>query len=56
MVMYDLTTLHFEVTDEDRLRRVGMSNYAEVSLMPTSGWAERCLCWSAVRVGVADAA
>ncbi|WOQ15451.1 IS1634 family transposase [Raineyella sp. W15-4] len=25
LVMYDLTTLHFEITDEDRLRKVGMS-------------------------------
>lgn len=25
MVMYDVTTLHFEVTDEDDLRKVGMS-------------------------------
>jgi Transposase DDE domain len=25
MVMYDVTTLHFEITDEDELRKVGMS-------------------------------
>lgn len=25
LVMYDVTTLHFEVTDEDQLRKVGMS-------------------------------
>lgn len=35
-VLYDLTTLYFETPKEDRLRKVGMSNYAEVSVMPRS--------------------
>ena len=30
LVMYDLTTLHFEVTNEDRLRKVGMSKERRV--------------------------
>lgn len=60
MVMYDCTTLHFEISDEDTgskpLRKVGMSNYAEVSVMPRSvpGW--RRPCCSAAWAGVARAA
>lgn len=37
LVMYDLTTLHFEVTDEDRLRRVGMSKEHRVDPQVTVG-------------------
>ncbi|MFK5636133.1 hypothetical protein [Ornithinimicrobium sp. LYQ103] len=46
-VLYDLTTLHFETPKEDSLRKVGMSNYAEVTVMPRSssrGWGRG---WSA---------
>lgn len=37
LVMYDLTTLHFEVTDEDRLRRVGMSKEHRIDPQVTVG-------------------
>lgn len=35
--MYDLTTLHFEVSDEDRLRKVGMSKEHRVDPQLTVG-------------------
>ncbi|MEV4902740.1 hypothetical protein AB0K08_15545 [Citricoccus sp. NPDC055426] len=47
VVLYDVTTLYFEATDEDELRKVGMSNYAEVSVMPMSSSGRRESCWSA---------
>ena len=47
LVLYDLTKLHFETDKEDSLRKVGMSNYAEVAVMPRSGRGCRCSCWSA---------
>ena len=37
LVMYDLTTLHFEITDEDRLRKVGMSKERRVDPQVTVG-------------------
>lgn len=37
LVMYDLTTLHFEVSDEDRLRKVGMSKEHRVDPQVTVG-------------------
>ena len=37
LVMYDLTTLHFEVTNEDRLRKVGMSKERRVDPQITVG-------------------
>lgn len=37
LVMYDLTTLHFEITDEDRLRKVGMSKEHRVDPQVTVG-------------------
>ncbi len=37
LVMYDLTTLHFEVTDEDRLRKVGMSKEHRIDPQVTVG-------------------
>lgn len=37
LVMYDLTTLHFEITDEDRLRKVGMSKERRVDPQITVG-------------------
>nr|WP_255443555.1 IS1634 family transposase [Tessaracoccus sp. MC1679] len=37
LVMYDLTTLHFEVTNEDRLRKVGMSKERRVDPQVTVG-------------------
>ncbi len=37
LVMYDLTTLHFEITDEDRLRKVGMSKEHRIDPQVTVG-------------------
>ncbi len=37
MVLYDLTTLYFEVADEDRLRKVGMSKERRVDPQITVG-------------------
>ncbi|OIQ82039.1 hypothetical protein GALL_361850 [mine drainage metagenome] len=37
MIMYDVTTLHFEVGDDDDLRRVGMSKAAAWTLRSRSG-------------------
>ena len=37
LVMYDLTTLHFEIADEDRLRKVGMSKEHRVDPQVTVG-------------------
>lgn len=37
LVMYDLTTLHFEVADEDRLRKVGMSKEHRIDPQVTVG-------------------
>src|SRR5665811_2514724 len=37
LVMYDLTTLHFEITDEDTLRKVGMSKEHRVDPQVTVG-------------------
>ena len=37
LVMYDLTTLHFEISDEDRLRKVGMSKEHRVDPQVTVG-------------------
>lgn len=43
LVMYDVTTLHFEISDEDKLRRVGMSKehrvdpQVQVGLLVDSG-------------------
>src|SRR5699024_12073737 len=34
LVLYDVTTLYFEAEDEDDLRKVGFSNYVDVSVMP----------------------
>ena len=46
LVLYDVTTLYFEAETEDALRKVGYSNYAEVPVMPRSGWSGWCLCCS----------
>jgi hypothetical protein len=56
LVLYDVTTLYFEADKEDDLRKVGYSNYAEVSVMPRSSSQRRCSCWSAGLAGVARAA
>ena len=56
MIMYDVTTLHFEVGDEDDPRRVGMSNYAEVVDMPMSGSGWWRSCRSGAWAGVVGAA
>ena len=37
LVMYDLTSLHFEIADEDRLRKVGMSKERRVDPQITVG-------------------
>ena len=47
LLCYDVTTLYFETDTEDDLRKVGFSNYAEVSVMQMSGSGWRCSCWSA---------
>ena len=55
-LMYDVTTLHFENDDEDSLRKVGMSNYPEVWVMPmlpSSWWCSRR---STLQQGVGTAA
>ena len=57
MVLYDVTTLHFEVADEDDLRRVGMSKehrvdpQVQVGLLvdPTGFPLERSKCSRATR-------
>ena len=50
LVLYDVTTLHFEAEKEDPgasgLRKVGYSNYAEVVVMPRSWSRRRCSCRS----------
>ena len=56
LVLYDVTTLYFEAENEDGLRRVGYSNYAEVPVMPRSSSVWRCSCCSACLAGVARAA
>jgi len=56
LVLYDTTTLYFEAEKEDDLRKVGYSNYAEVTVMPRSsfrGWGRG---WSAGWEAVARAA
>jgi len=56
LVLYDVTTLYFEAEDEDALRKVGFSNYAEVVVMPRSSCWGGCSCWSGAREGEARAA
>jgi len=60
LIMYDCTTLHFEIGEEDTgptaLRKVGMSNYAEVVVMSRSAPRWWCSCWSAGQGGAARAA
>lgn len=56
LVLYDVTTLYFEAENEDDLRKVGYSNYADVAVMPTSASRGGCSCWSGACVGAATAA
>jgi NADH:ubiquinone oxidoreductase subunit len=56
LLLYDVTTLYFEAENEDELRKVGYSNYAEVAVMPRSWWLWWCSCCSAGLAGVARAA
>jgi hypothetical protein len=56
LVLYDVSTLYFEIDEGDGFREPGFSNYAEVVVMPRSpsgGW---CSGWSAAGVGVVGAA
>ncbi|HEX9034125.1 MAG TPA: hypothetical protein VF834_19970, partial [Streptosporangiaceae bacterium] len=56
LVLYDVSTLHFETDKGDGFRESGFSNYAEVPVMPRSSSAWRCWCCSACLAGVARAA
>jgi len=56
LVLYDVSTLHFETDVGDGFREPGFSNYAEVAVMPRSWGLGRCSCCSAGRAGVARAA
>ncbi len=56
LCLYDVTTLYLQAEQEDDLRKVGYSNYAEVAVMPRSSSGRRCLCCSAGWAGVARAA
>jgi hypothetical protein len=56
LVLYDVTTLHFETDDEDDLRKVGMSKehrvdpQVQVGLLVDPGWFPwRCTCSRATR-------
>ena len=56
LILYDVTTLHFEVGDEDDLRKVGMSKEHRVDPRSRSGcsWTRagsrwRCTCSRATR-------
>ena len=53
LVLYDVTTLDFEAENEDELRKVGYSNYAEVVIMPTcpSTWWRPCRSTGLVGAG-----
>ena len=56
LVLYDVSTLHFETDAGDGFREPGFSNYAEVAVMPRwwwPGWCSRC---SVVWAGPARAA
>ena len=56
LLLYDVTTLYFETDNDDELRKVGYSNYAEVPVMPRSWWLWWCSCCSAGLEAVARAA
>lgn len=56
LLLYDVTTLYFEAENEDDLRKVGYSNYAEVAVMPRWWRPGRCSCCSVGWAGVARAA
>jgi hypothetical protein len=59
LVLYDVSTLHFETDAGDGFREPGFSNYAELAVMPRSWWLWWLWwrwCCSAVLVGVARAA
>jgi hypothetical protein len=56
LVLYDVTTLHFERNDEDKLRKVGMSKEHRVDpqvqaglLAEPAGFLSRCTCSRATR-------
>jgi hypothetical protein len=44
LLLYDVTTLYFEAENEDDLRKVGFSNYAEVGVVPRSWWPRTPAC------------
>ena len=56
LVLYDVSTLHFETDAGDGFREPGFSNYAEVPVMPRSWWLWWCSCCSAGLEAVARAA
>ena len=47
LILFDVSTLYFEIDEGDGFREPGFSNYAEVVVMPR--WRSRrwCPCWSA---------
>jgi hypothetical protein len=51
LVLYDVSTLHFETDAGDGFREPGFSNYAAVPVMPRSWWLWRCSCCSVVSAG-----
>jgi hypothetical protein len=51
LVLYDVSTLHFETDAGDGFREPGFSNYAELAVMPRSWWLWRCSCCLAALVG-----
>jgi hypothetical protein len=56
LVLYDVSTLHFETDAGDGFREPGFSNYAEVAVMPMPWWRWWCSCCSARLAGVTRAA
>ena len=56
LVLYDVSTLYFETDAGDGFREPGISNYAEVAVMPKPWWRWWCSCCSARLAGVTRAA
>ena len=56
LVLYDVSTLHFETDAGDGFREPGFSNYAEVPVMPRSWRRWWCSCCSAGLAAVVHAA
>jgi hypothetical protein len=56
LVLYDVSTLHFQTDAGDGFREPGFSNYAEPAVMPRLWWLWWCSCCSAGLAVVARAA